>query len=161
MAFHKDFHGLLRHNYRSGLKITFSQPGSARTVPLRLDPHLIQAHAWCMFVAWGVVLPMGVIGARYFRVRICYLITYFDLTSSLKTRGAVASAYGVCMTLCYIQAHAWCMFVAWEVALPMAVIGARYFRVRISYLQADLSWTSSMLAFRMLKSRAFRVCMCS
>ena len=55
-------------SYRSGLKVTFSQPGSARTVPLRLNDHLIQAHAWSMFVAWGVILPMGVIGARYFKV---------------------------------------------------------------------------------------------
>ena len=46
VAYHKDFHGLIRHNQRSAVKITFAQPGSARSVDTRLNSTYIQAHAW-------------------------------------------------------------------------------------------------------------------
>ena len=46
VAYHKDFHGLIRHNQRSAVKITFSEPGGASSVSTRLSTTMIQAHAW-------------------------------------------------------------------------------------------------------------------
>lgn len=48
LAYHKDYHGVIRHNQRSAVKITFSEPGGARSVSTRLNPTLVQAHAWCV-----------------------------------------------------------------------------------------------------------------
>ena len=70
-AHHHVKSGIIRHNHRAAVAGTFAVPGSIRVVRTRLDPAWVQAHAWCMVVAFAILFPAGIIWARYFRVRRC------------------------------------------------------------------------------------------
>lgn len=63
----------MRHNHRVGLNFDPSGEGRIFVVATRLSIRKVQAHAWTMIVAWGILLPFGIIWARYFRVRsLCF-----------------------------------------------------------------------------------------
>ena len=67
-AHHHAFRGYIRHNHRSGLLMDLTGEGTMWPVDTRLAIQKVDAHAWCMVVAQGILLPVGVIWARYFRV---------------------------------------------------------------------------------------------
>ena len=67
-AHHHEYRGFLQHNHRAGVMMNVEGEGDMWVVHTRLDNKKVQAHAWCMVVAWGILLPMGIIWARYFRV---------------------------------------------------------------------------------------------
>ena len=60
--------GIQRHTGRSALVIRFDDACTARVVDVRLDITRVQAHAWMMFVVWGVLVPFAIMWARYSRV---------------------------------------------------------------------------------------------
>ncbi|KAK9799723.1 hypothetical protein WJX73_004470 [Symbiochloris irregularis] len=64
-AHHHVFHGFIQHNHRAGLLFNMTGQGSMQVVPTRLKSTDVDAHAWCMFVAFGVLIPLGIMWARY------------------------------------------------------------------------------------------------
>ena len=51
--------GIVWHNMRAAVMGTFGNPGSIRTVAVRLEPGWVLAHAWCMAVSFGILFPIG------------------------------------------------------------------------------------------------------
>ncbi|KAK9808162.1 hypothetical protein WJX73_003763 [Symbiochloris irregularis] len=59
--------GLSQHGHRAAVLFEATGQGNMFVVPTRLSVTDAQAHAWCMFIAFGIFLPAGIIWARYFR----------------------------------------------------------------------------------------------
>lgn len=57
--------GLSQHGHRAALFMDASGQGSMRVTSTRLSNKKVQAHAWCMFIAFGIILPIGIIWARW------------------------------------------------------------------------------------------------
>lgn len=55
---------LSQHGHRASLFMDASGQGSMRMTPSRLNNKKVQAHAWSMFIAFGILLPAGIIYAR-------------------------------------------------------------------------------------------------
>lgn len=60
-----DIRALSQHGHRAALYMDAAGQGSMWKTSTRLNNKKVQAHAWCMFIAFGIILPIGVIWARW------------------------------------------------------------------------------------------------
>lgn len=63
-AHNHNYRALMEHNHRAAIVMDLADGGTIRVVEPRLDVVRVQAHAWLMFAAFGLILPWGVIWAR-------------------------------------------------------------------------------------------------
>ena len=105
-AHHHVFRGWILHNHRAGLVMDVTGEGTMRVVGTRLKQSQVNAHAWCMVVAFGILLPLGIIWARYFRVRPCQWALHARVSVELYSGPAWAVGPGSCCTTA-IESQPW------------------------------------------------------
>lgn len=83
------------HNKRGSARVNFLT-GAAKTIAVEVDSKFV-VHAWLMTIGWGVLIPLGVLTARFLKSKPNKL--WFKLHRAIQTTGLVFAIIGLVLAV--------------------------------------------------------------